>query len=126
MRIAAHLRRDLRSYGGQPCERSSYRAGREVQTMREMRREYQVTAKRLVYGYDKRGDVVLPFEPPFDGGNYLIKTKCGWVEAWWDSSRRIETLDGPEWEGFSFVCCDDKFQAGLGEVEFWTELPEIK
>jgi len=85
-----------------------------------------VIAKPVTYSHDENGQALPSFEAPFDGALYLVRTTHGWVQAWWNSSRDMGFQSGNEYSGFEWVCADGKFTAGLGEVEFWTELPEIK
>ncbi len=78
----------------------------------------------ILYGYGERGQIIIPDGAPFDGNPVLIKLATGWCEAWWDNGRQINTVDGPETEGFCWVCMDDEFQAELDDVKSWTSLPE--
>jgi hypothetical protein len=54
---------------------------------------------------------------PFDGNPCLIKISKGWVEAWWN------TQDGPDYEGFEWVCLDDTITTELDDAKFWLPLP---
>lgn len=75
------------------------------------------------YTFTENGDIVLPDGAPFDGEACLIKIANVWVEAWWMRGRSFETQDGPDHEGFEWVCLDDKFSAELDEAKFWMPLP---
>ena len=52
----------------------------------------------------------------------MILTDIGAVEAWWAEGEWHETLEGKEYEGFCWVCYDDKFQLELDEVKYWMPL----
>ena len=75
------------------------------------------------YYYDATGKITLPSGPPFDGEPVLIKTRIGWVEAWWCAGTRTETLEGVEYDGFCWVCYDDLFQCELDDALYWMPIP---
>lgn len=79
---------------------------------------------RIVYDYDKKGTIILPPGVPFDGKPVLIKLATGWVEAWWMSAEKHETLEGLDYSGFCWVCLDDSApQADLDDAKAWAPLP---
>lgn len=80
-------------------------------------------ARPIVYVTQEDGSIVLPPGPPFDGNPVLIKTKQGWVEAWWENLRRVDCGDTVEYEGFLWICLDDTLQKELEEIDYWAPLP---
>lgn len=81
--------------------------------------------RKIEYEHDGKGNIVLPDGAPFDGNPYLIKFPSGWCEAWWDEGRMAQHQEGAEYEGFEWVCMDDKFQEELDNAKYWLPLPEI-
>lgn len=80
--------------------------------------------RKIEYSYDEESrSIVLPEGAPFDGKPVLIRTNTGWVEAWWEEGRMVETHESTEYEGFCWVCYDDKFDAELDEALEWLPLP---
>lgn len=79
----------------------------------------------IEYGYDEKGNIVLPNGPPFDGEPVIIKAAGGYVEAWWNNGNwSEETPNGPaEYDGFLWVCYDDAFQLELDEPTHWMPIP---
>lgn len=77
----------------------------------------------IEYDIDDKGNIVLPTGAPFDGKPVLIKLAEGWCEARWEDETIIHTQDGPDYDGFFWVCLDDKFQAELEEATHWAPLP---
>lgn len=78
----------------------------------------------IEYDIDDKGSIVLPTGAPFDGKPVLIRLARGWCEAWWEESSQYDTQDGLEYEGFCWVCLDDKFQAELDDAKEWLPLPQ--
>lgn len=79
--------------------------------------------KKVSYTCHPEGRIDLGTEAPFDGNPVLIRTKIGWVEAWWDKGR-IETYhEGEEYEGWCWVCYDDQFQCELDDAIEWMPIP---
>ena len=78
----------------------------------------------IEYDVDDKGSIVLPTGAPFDGKPVLIKLAEGWCEAWWEESSQYTTPDGLEYEGFCWVCLDDKFDATLDDAKEWLPLPQ--
>jgi len=78
----------------------------------------------IEYDIDDKGSIVLPTGAPFDGKPVLIRLARGWCEAWWEEASQYNTLDGLEYEGFCWVCLDDKFQAELDDAKEWLPLPQ--
>ena len=76
----------------------------------------------MEYEIDDGGNISLPDGAPFDGTPILILTDIGAVEAWWDEGEWHEALEGKEYEGFWWVCYDDKFQLEINEVKYWMPL----
>jgi hypothetical protein len=81
---------------------------------------------RITYDHDRKGNISLPSGPPFDGEPVLIRLAAGWVEAWWDDARKVDTQYGIEHEGFNWVCMDDNFQADLDDAKDWLPLPQYR
>jgi len=79
---------------------------------------------RIEYEQDDKGNITLPDGLPFSGESVLIKTQDGWVEAWWCELVISNGPDGMEYEGFEWVCLDDKFTLELEQAEEWMPLPE--
>jgi hypothetical protein len=83
--------------------------------------------RKIEYGYDEETrSIVLPEGAPFDGKPVLIRTNTGWVEAWWDAGRTVQRHEGPEYEGFCWICYDDKFDVDLDEALEWMPLPRAE
>jgi len=78
---------------------------------------------KIEYGVAENGNIYLPDGPPFDGRSVLIKLAIGWCEAWWEASHRYDTPTGPEYEGWQWICLDDKFHADLDDATEWLPLP---
>jgi hypothetical protein len=84
-----------------------------------------IMIKKIEYSYDDiTGNILLPDSAPFDGNPVLIKTRTGWIEAWWDKGYYYYNIDGRECSGFCWICYDDAFHLELDDVLYWTELPE--
>jgi len=82
------------------------------------------TPRKIEYDYDEKDHrIVLPQGAPFDGKPVLIKIANGWCEAWWQEALVTHTPDGPEHEGFHWVCMDSDFDADLDEATYWLPLP---
>ncbi len=79
--------------------------------------------KKVSYTDHPEGRIDLGTEAPFDGKPVLIRTKIGWVEAWWDKGRIETYIEGEEYEGWCWVCYDDKFQCELDDAIEWMPLP---
>jgi hypothetical protein len=81
----------------------------------------------IEYKYNETtGDIILPKEAPFDGKPCLIKLAEGLVEAWWEDGKEIHTYEGIEYEGFQWICLDDKFQEELDNASYWMPLPTFE
>jgi hypothetical protein len=77
------------------------------------------------YGYDEtRHKILLPHGAPFDGREYLLKTKTGVVSGHWDMGGWTEDtpISPAEYEGWCWVCLDDQFQLELDDVTQWMEM----
>jgi len=78
----------------------------------------------------------LPIETaPRDGSEVLLLTRLGVVSGWYAPGEWIDTQDGREYEGPSWVCYDDLFEipveleGPLGEIRcdasHWMQMPEL-
>ena len=80
--------------------------------------------KPIQYTYGLNGDIILPYEAPFDGNPVLIKTNTGIVEAWWDMGEVKTDHEGTDNStGWCWVCYDDKFEEDFDSVKYWMPLP---
>ena len=78
---------------------------------------------KVEYSCNGKGNIVFPKGPPFDGNPVLIKVGAGWCEAWWDKGRFIDRMEGPDYEGFEWVCMDGDFVHELDDASWWMPLP---
>jgi len=79
----------------------------------------------VTYSYDEKGSIVLPPDLPFNGKDVLIELAEGWVQARWEPASVRETQDGPEYEGFCWICLDDSYSNhDLDDAKRWMPVPE--
>lgn len=79
--------------------------------------------KKVSYQVIPEGRICLGLDAPFDGNPVLIRTKIGWVEAWWCTGEKVDYQEGEEYEGFCWVCYDDEFQCELDDAIEWMPIP---
>lgn len=82
--------------------------------------------KKISYTVHPEGRIDLGTDAPFDGNPVLIRTKTGWVEAWWEKGYTVVHQEGEEYEGWLWVCYDDQFQCELDEAIEWMPLPSTE